>query len=110
MNDPLPDPSATPAPPAPPDLDPAREDIVSRLRSVAGHVAGIQRMVEDDAYCMDVVNQVLAVQRALKKVNTRILDRHLHSCAVSAIQGDDPGERERIIGEILAAFEAAGRG
>lgn len=90
--------------------DTARTDIQARLRSVAGHLGGIQRMVDEDAYCMDIVNQVLAVQRALKKVNTRILDRHLHSCAVSAIQGDDPEERERVIGEILAAFEAAGRG
>lgn len=97
-------------PVAPVPSDATRDDILARLRSVAGHVGGIQRMVEEDAYCMDIVNQVLAVQRALKKINTRILDRHLHSCAVSAIQGNDPEERERVIKEILAAFEAAGRG
>jgi DNA-binding FrmR family transcriptional regulator len=66
-------------------------------------------MVDEGAYCMDVVNQILAVQRALKKVTGLVLDRHLHSCAMSAIRGSDPDERERVIHEILSAFEAAGR-
>lgn len=88
---------------------PVDAQVVDRLKSIAGHVKGIQRMVEDDAYCMDVVNQILAVQRALKKVTGRVLDRHLHSCATAAMKGDDPAERERVIAEIVSAFEAAGR-
>ena len=74
-----------------------------------GHVRGIARMVEEDAYCMDVVNQISAVQRALKKVSTLILDRHLHTCATSAIRGEDVAERERVLGEILELFEATGK-
>jgi DNA-binding FrmR family transcriptional regulator len=66
-------------------------------------------MVEEDAYCMDVLNQVLAVQRALKKVGALVLDRHMHTCATSAIRGDDVKERERVIGEILQVFEATGK-
>jgi DNA-binding FrmR family transcriptional regulator len=66
-------------------------------------------MVEDDAYCMDVVNQILAVQRALKKVSALVLDRHLHTCATSAIRGEDVSERERVLGEILDLFEATGK-
>jgi DNA-binding FrmR family transcriptional regulator len=85
------------------------DEIVRRLRSVEGHVRGIQRMVEEDAYCMDVVNQVLAVQRALKKVSALVLDRHLHTCATSAIRGEDVAERERTLGEILALFDATGK-
>ena len=57
-------------------------DMINRLRSVAGHVNGITRMLEEGAYCIDVIQQIQAVQAALTKVNTRILDNHLHSvCA-----------------------------
>ena len=86
-----------------------KAEILKRLRSVEGHVRGIERMVESDAYCVDVVNQVLAVQRALRKVSALVLDGHLHSCVTAAIRGDDAGERERVLGEIMEVFEATGR-
>ena len=87
----------------------ATEDIVRRLKSVEGHVRGVQRMVEDGAYCIDVVNQIVAIQRALKKVSAKVLDGHLHSCVTSAIQGDDVRERERVLSELMEVFEASGR-
>ena len=83
--------------------------IVARLRSIEGHVRGIERMVRDGTYCMDVVHQILAVQRALQKVNTAVLDRHLHACATAAIRGDDPDERERVLHELVDVFAKAGR-
>jgi DNA-binding FrmR family transcriptional regulator len=89
--------------------DPANADILRRLKSVEGHVRGIERMVEEGAYCVDVMNQILAVQRALKKVGGRVLDRHLHHCVTRALRGDDAEERERVIGEILTVFQATGR-
>lgn len=89
--------------------DPRSDEIQKRLRSVEGHVRGIERMVEEDAYCMEILNQVVAVQRALKKVSALVLDRHLHTCATSAIRGEDVKERERVIGEILQVFEATGK-
>ena len=64
-------------------------DIVRRLKSVEGHVRGVERMVGEDAYCIDVVNQILAIQRALKKVSGLVLDQHLHHCVTSAIRGTD---------------------
>lgn len=87
----------------------ATEDIVRRLKSVEGHVRGVQRMVEEGAYCIDVVNQIVAIQRALKKVSSKVLDGHLHSCVTSAIQGDDVGQRERVLSELMEVFEASGR-
>ena len=84
-------------------------NIVNRLRSIEGHVRGIGRMVEDDAYCIDIVNQILAVERALQKVNGLVLERHLHTCVTTAIRGEDPDERERVIEEILDVFEATGK-
>jgi DNA-binding FrmR family transcriptional regulator len=89
--------------------DPRNVEILRRLKSVEGHVRGVGRMVEADAYCMDVLNQLLAVQRALKKVSGLVLDRHLHHCVTRAIRGDDPDERERVIAEVMEAFHATGR-
>ncbi len=83
--------------------------IINRLRSIEGHVRGIERMVENGEYCVDIVNQILAVQRALQKVNAMVLDRHLHTCVTTAIRGDDPDERERVINEIMDVFEATGK-
>ena len=89
--------------------DPKDQDIVRRLKSVEGHVRGIERMVEEGAYCVDVVNQILAVQRALKKQSGLVLDRHLHSCVTHAIQGDDAAAKERVLSELMEVFEATGR-
>jgi len=89
--------------------DDRNQDIVRRLKSVEGHVRGIERMVEENAYCVDVVNQILAVQRALRKVSGLVLDRHLHSCVTHAIQGDDKNAKERVLGELLEVFEAQGK-
>ena len=83
--------------------------IINRLKSIEGHVRGVQRMVGEDAYCIDIINQNLAVQRALEKVNSLILERHLQTCVTAAIQGDDPAERQRVITEIMTVFEATSK-
>ena len=84
-------------------------ETLRRLKSVEGHIRGIERMVEEGAYCVDIVNQVLAVQRALARVSALVLDQHLHSCVTQAIRGEDAEERERVIGEIMQVFEARER-
>lgn len=85
------------------------QDVLRRLKSVEGHVRGVQRMVEEDAYCIDVVNQILAIQRALKKVSGLVLDDHLHSCVTDAMRGPDEATRERVLGELVEVFEATGK-
>lgn len=89
--------------------DEATTNILNRLKSIEGHVRGIQRMVENGDYCVDIANQILAVQRALQKVNSMVLDRHLRTCVTTAIRGDNPDERERVIGEIMGVFDATGK-
>lgn len=89
--------------------DQGTTDIVRRLKSVEGHVRGVQRMVEEGAYCIDVVNQIVAIQRALKKVSGLVLDQHLHSCVTSAMQGTDATAREKVLGELLEVYEATGK-
>lgn len=83
-----------------------KSDVTNRLKSVAGHVNGIARMVEEDAYCIDIIQQIHAVQSALSKVSAMVLDDHMHHCVTEAIRGDDPGERERVLSELKDVFVA----
>ncbi|GAB4425511.1 MAG: metal-sensitive transcriptional regulator [Anaerolineales bacterium] len=80
-------------------------DAIRRLKTIEGHLRGIIRMMEDDAYCIDVIRQIQAVEGALNKVSTKILEGHLNSCVITAVQGDDPAERERVMKEITEVFE-----
>ncbi len=84
-----------------------KRDLINRLRSIQGHLKGIERMVEEDQYCMDVLAQTRAVEKALQKLDAVILRHHLNTCVTTAIQGDDPGERERVLGELMQVYEHA---
>ncbi len=84
--------------------DKVRDDAVQRLKSVGGHINGIVRMLEEDRYCIDVIKQVQAVQAALNRVNEAILDSHLRTCVTTAVQGDNPEDRERVLDEVTEVF------
>lgn len=86
-----------------------KQDTLRRLKTIEGHVRGIQRMVEGEAYCIDLIRQIQAVQSALSKISVRILDDHLHSCMIQAVQGSDVGERERVLTEIKEVYELASK-
>ncbi len=88
---------------------PHEQEILRRLKSVEGHVRGVQRMVDEGAYCIDVVHQIVAIQRALKRVSAMVLDEHLRSCVTDAMRGPDGGEREKVLDELLQVFEATGK-
>jgi len=79
---------------------------MNRLKTIEGHVRGVQRMVEDDAYCIDILKQTQAIQRALDKFNSIILENHLNGCVTTAIRSEQPEERERVVHELLQVFEA----
>lgn len=81
------------------------QNALKRLKTIEGHLRGVMRMVEEDAYCIDVIRQIQAVEAALNKVSTGILEDHLSSCVTTAIRGDDPAERERVLKEITEVFE-----
>jgi DNA-binding FrmR family transcriptional regulator len=81
-----------------------KASIIKRLKNVAGHVNGIVAMVEQDRYCIHIVKQLQAAQAALAKTNQLMLDKHLHTCLTTAIRGDDPAERERVLSEISEIF------
>ncbi len=83
-----------------------KPQLVNRLKSIEGHVRGVQRMVEEDAYCIDILKQTQAIQRALEKFNSIILANHLNGCVTTAIRGEQAEERERVVHELLEVFEA----
>lgn len=87
----------------------ASESAVRRLKTIEGHVRGIIRMAEEGAYCIDLIRQIQAVEAALNKVSSQILEEHLNSCVITAIQGEDPKERERVLKEIAEVFEMANK-
>jgi CsoR family transcriptional regulator, copper-sensing transcriptional repressor len=81
-----------------------KKAVIDRLKTVEGHTRGLQRMVESGYYCVDILRQVLAVQRALDRVNAIILENHLQTCVTTAIRGELPSEREQVIHELVALF------
>lgn len=86
-----------------------KEQVVTRLKSIEGHVRGVARMVEEDAYCIDVIKQTVAIIKAVDKVNLMILDNHLKTCVTTAIRGENPADRERVLTELLEVFETSGK-
>ena len=79
-----------------------------RLRRIEGQVQGLQRMIEADAYCVDVLLQIAAVQGALEQVQKLLLSRHVESCVSDALRSQSKGDRRRKIDELLEVFARFG--
>jgi len=86
-----------------------KSDTLKRLRNVEGHLRGIERMVDEDAYCVDVIRQISAAQAALSRLSSRVLNDHLHSCLITAVRGEDAADRERVLKEIGEVYELASK-
>ena len=86
-----------------------RQSLTQRLASAAGHIRGIERMANEDAYCIDMIRQIQAVQAALNKVSHMLLDSHLRTCMTTAVRGSDIAERERMLQEVTAVFEMSNK-
>jgi DNA-binding FrmR family transcriptional regulator len=80
-----------------------KEGVRNRLRRIAGQVGGLERMVEEERYCIDVLTQISAVQAALDRVALALLDEHARHCVIGAESGAD---REELTEEMM---EAVGR-
>jgi DNA-binding FrmR family transcriptional regulator len=75
-----------------------------RLRRISGQVGGIERMVEDDRYCIDILLQIAAVRAALARVGQLLLDSHVQTCVVGAFRDKDPKGQQAKIDELLKVF------
>ncbi len=83
-------------------LDPETKDTaLARLRRVGGQIEGIQRMIAEQKYCVDILLQISAVQGALTQVQKLLLGRHVESCVSDALRSGSRRERDRKIQELL---------
>ena len=78
----------------------SKEQLLTRLRRIEGQVRGIEGMVEDERYCIDVLTQISAIQAALDKVALGLLDGHARHCVV---EGKAPGDSQELTDELMAA-------
>ena len=79
-----------------------------RLRRIEGQVQGLQRMLDNDAYCVDILLQISAVQGALEQVQKLLLGRHIESCVTDALRSGSRTDRQQKIDELLDVFARFG--
>ncbi len=84
--------------------DQVQKDSVRRLKKVEGQVKGIQKMVEQRKYCIDIINQITAVRRALEGVSLGVMKRHIESCVTEAIKQDRPRQKIEELMETIYKF------
>lgn len=77
-----------------------KDAVLKRLRRIEGQVRGVERMVEENRYCIDVVTQVTAIQAALDKVALELLSDHAAHCVVGAEEGDRAERTEELMGAV----------
>ena len=81
--------------------DPEKKAVINRLKRIEGQVRGIQRMVEEDRYCVDVLVQISAIDAALKKVGFSLLEHHIKHCVSDAVElGDGKYKIDELMGVI----------
>ena len=86
-----------------------KEALVRRLHRIEGQVRGVERMIEEDRYCIDVITQISAVTTALESLAFRILDDHVNHCVAGALASGDPAEAETKSRELLDAVHRFSR-
>jgi DNA-binding FrmR family transcriptional regulator len=82
----------------PPEI---KDALSKRLKRIEGQVRGLQRMVEEERYCADVLVQIASAQEALAGVGRLLLQNHLRHCTTDAIRSGDPAEAERVVQELM---------
>jgi len=83
-----------------------KKQLLNRMNYLKGHLDGVRKMIEKNKYCIEILNQNLAVIAALNKVNELILENHLNSCVTTAIKSNNEKARRKVIKELLAVFKA----
>jgi DNA-binding FrmR family transcriptional regulator len=83
----------------------AKLSCTKRLRRIAGQVRGIEKMIEEDRYCIDIVTQIAAVRAALRRVEQEALRDHVTHCVEGAIASGDRTDQRRKIAELMAVLE-----
>ena len=90
---------------SPPGYHDDKKQVLARLRRVEGQVRGLQRLIEEDTYCIDVLTQVAAVSKALQGVGLVLLDEHLRHCVAGAAASGDADRTDTLVREATKAVE-----
>jgi len=90
--------------------NPSHEDNLVALRRIEGQVRGVQRMIETNQYCIDILNQIYAIKGALRKVEEKILEKHFEHCVTEAVKGTSEREKQQKLDEILKLIHQARKG
>lgn len=85
-----------------------QDSLVKRLRRIEGQVRGLQRMIEEDRYCADILTQIASVREALGGVSKVLLRNHLDHCVADAIQSGDPKQANQKFDELVKLFDRHG--
>ncbi|KGP91629.1 hypothetical protein N780_18520 [Pontibacillus chungwhensis BH030062] len=88
--------------PVMPRTDEEKQKVLNRLKRIEGQVRGIQKMIEEDRYCVDVLVQISAINAALKKVGFSLMERHTNHCVADAIH---KGDGDEAIQELIKVME-----
>jgi len=87
-------------------IEPYKAKSTTGAKKAAGQLSKVLQMLGDDAYCMDIIQQVRAVEGLLDAVSSNILESHLHTCACKALGSKNNCDDEKIIKEIITAFKS----
>ena len=77
-----------------------KEQLLKRVRRIKGQAGGVERMIEEDRYCVDVLTQISAIQAALDKVALGLVDEHTRHCVMGAATGDQPEKTDELMGAV----------
>jgi DNA-binding FrmR family transcriptional regulator len=86
-----------------------KKESLLRLRKIEGQLRGIQQMIEDERYCIDILTQISSATAALEQVSLIIMKRHLESCVTDAIRSGDEMDRQTKISELMDVFSRFGK-
>jgi len=90
--------------------NPSHKDNLVALRRIEGQVRGVQRMIENRKYCIDILNQIHAVKGALGRVEEKILKKHFQHCVTEAVKGTSEKEKKQKLDEILKLIQQTRKG
>lgn len=88
-------------------IEPYKSKSRTGAKKAVGQLNKVLQMIEDDAYCMDLLQQIRAVEGLLNSLSANILESHLHTCGARAFSTDDKKQHKKIIDELIVAFKAA---
>lgn len=81
-----------------------KEKVGNRLRRIQGQIGGIEKMIREDRYCIDILTQVTAVVSALRGVEDQVMQNHLNTCVADAMRSEDPAEQQQKVDEVLSVI------